>query len=477
MKRVLLVKPAARLRTVLGLQAFQLLEPLELGYLAAAVPDGHDVLVADLRLLRRPRRALAHRLVHYRPDVVGFTAYSHDACEVKALARLVKGFCPGALVVVGGHHATVAPDDLDCDDIDVIVRGEGCGPFRTLLERSAAGRSLHGIENVLLTGAAYDREAASQWPSFPDPATLPAPRRDLWRSARYRSVWAAEGMAPWSRIFPPVSLVRASWGCRMKCSFCVVPYLCGGQHRPRPAGMVAEEIAAAPTDHIYFCDDENFIDEGFAFELADEIARRGIRKRYFAWTRATTVKRSPELFREWRRIGLDAAFLGFEFIDDAELRQHHKGTTIAANERALDALRSLGIAVHAAFMAQPHFDDAQFHRLGRYVADLPPCQCSFTICTPSPGTPDYEAIKDDIWVDNPYALHDCMHPLTKTTLPLRRFAELFAELATQGTRKTPLRQNHHPMVPADIWKVVRAQRAYSQGFKRMYRDYPRDLWS
>jgi radical SAM superfamily enzyme YgiQ (UPF0313 family) len=98
--------------------------------------------------------------------------------------------------------------------------------------------------------------------------------------------------------------------------------------------VVAEEIAQTPTKHIYFCDDENFIDEGFAWELAEAIAGLGIHKRYFAWTRATTVNRSPELFERWREIGLDSAFLGFEFTDDAQLKQYRKGGSVLQRKGA-----------------------------------------------------------------------------------------------------------------------------------------------
>ena len=46
--RILLVKPPPHLQTVLGLQRFQRLEPLEFGYLAAAIPAEHEVRVLDL---------------------------------------------------------------------------------------------------------------------------------------------------------------------------------------------------------------------------------------------------------------------------------------------------------------------------------------------------------------------------------------------------------------------------------------------
>ena len=469
--RILLVKPDARLRTVNGLHAFTMLEPLELGYLAAAVPPEHDVRILDLRLRYFPRWVLVRVLRRYKPHLVGITGYSHEASAVRELADTVKRHLPKAQVVVGGHHATVAPEDFNVEAIDAIVRGEGCTPFRDMVETMSKGEPLGSIPNCLIPGQNLVPAEASGWPEFPDPACLPAPRRDLWNARSYRSVWTAEQMKDWEPLFPPVSMVRASWGCRMKCSFCVVPQLYGGKHMPRPAEMVSEEIASAPARHIYFCDDENFIDEEFASDLAECLASKGIKKRYFAWTRSTTVLRSPELLEQWRRIGLDAVFLGFEFSTDEELRDTRKGATVASNEKALTTLRSMGIAVHAAFMIRPEWSEAQFRELRDYVRQMPPVQCSFTVCTPSPGTPDYQTLKKDCWVSDPYDLHDCMHPLTPTALPLRRFAKLYAGLARAGTARTPMRVKRHLTRPGDLLRVIRAERKYYRGFLNIHKDY------
>ena len=474
--RILLVKPKARLGTILGLQAYQLLEPLELGYVAAAVPPGHEVRVLDLRLARFADRAFVRSLAAFRPHLVGFTGYSHEGGEVRRLARLVREKLPACRVIAGGHHATMAPEDYDVPQIDAVVRGEGCTPFRAIVNALAAGRDLEGIPSVLLPGLGFGGEALKVWPRYSDPALLPAPRRDLWDVRSYRSVWAGEDSPSWSPLFPPVSQVRASWGCRARCTFCVVPFLSDGKHMPRPAEAVAEEIARAPADHIYFCDDENFIDEEFGFELADAIARRGIRKRYFAWTRATSANRSMDLMRAWRRIGLDCVFIGFEYASDEDLKRVKKGGSVAANEKALDNLRSEGIGVHAAFMVQPEYTEDDFERLRRYVQHLPPAECSFTVCTPSPGTPDYEAMRPRIWVDNPYDLYDCMRPLTPTTLPLRRFASLLARQAAEGTARTPRRLQRRPAPPLDMLRVFRADHLWYRGYRDLYRDYPRHLW-
>lgn len=474
--RILLVKPRAQLPTILGLQRFTMLEPLELGYLAASVPRGHEVRVVDLRLARSPERAFRRALRGFRPDLVGITGYSHEASTVKRLARAARLELPGARVVVGGHHATVAPEDYATEGIDAVVRGEGCVPFAAIVTRLTAGEGLSGIPNVIIPDDGVNRDVDSGWPRFPNPATLPIPRRDLWDARAYTSVWVCEDPARWHALFPPVAMVRSSFGCKMKCSFCVVPYLSGGCHLPRPVEAVVEEIAGLEADHVYFCDDENFIDEAFASELAEALAARGVRKRYFAWTRSTTVNRSPELMRAWREIGLDAAFLGFEFSTDDELRSAAKGGSVAANERALATLRSLGIAVHAAFMITPEYTRADFERLRAYVRALPPAQCSFTVCTPSPGTPEYDEIKPRIWVQNPFDLHDCMHPLTPTTLPLPEFSRLYARQVAEGIAKTPLRRASHPVHPWHLARVTLAGAAYRRSYENLYRDYPRELW-
>ncbi|MGB5064764.1 MAG: B12-binding domain-containing radical SAM protein, partial [Candidatus Competibacter sp.] len=71
--RILLVKPQAHLKTVLGLQRFQCLEPLEFGYLAAAIPGRHELRVFDLRLYRLADATFERALARFRPDLVGFT--------------------------------------------------------------------------------------------------------------------------------------------------------------------------------------------------------------------------------------------------------------------------------------------------------------------------------------------------------------------------------------------------------------------
>jgi len=474
--RILLVKPQAHLKTVLGLQRFQCLEPLEFGYLAAAIPEEHTVRVLDLRLYRFPDFTFERALARFRPDLVGFTAYSHESGTMKRLAGAVRRRLPKARIVVGGHHATVAPDDCNIPDLDYIVRGEGCAPFRALVAALDRGDEPEGIANLLLAGEGFDEAAAQVWPRYPDPQTLPLPRRDLWDSRAYYCVWVCENPRDWQALYPRVAMARTSYGCKMTCSFCIVPYLSGTTHMPRLADVVAEDLARIAVDHIYLADDENFIDEAFGYELAEALEKRGVKKRYFAWARATTILRYPELLRRWKEIGLDGVFVGFEFTTNQELKAVRKGGAVSHNERAHETLRRLGIACHAGFMVRPEYGPAEFQQLRDYVNAMPPAQCSFTVCTPSPGTPDYQTARPAFWAGDAYHLHDCMHPLTPTALPLREFGERFARQVLDAGRRNPLRVERHPIRPWELVRVIAAEQRYARAFREVYRDFPRELW-
>lgn len=473
--KILLVKPKPLLETCRKVHGLIRLEPLELGYLAGAVPKEHQIRVADLRFSRKPRQTLVHHLSNYCPDIVGITGYTHEFSEVKHLSRIIREQLPEAKIIVGGHHATVLPSDYNLDSFDAIVRGEGTSPFRASVQAYVDGKDFTGIDNVLVPGESFDEIAASVLPQYPDLSTVPIPRRDLWDSSIYSCVWPSEQHPDWQSLFPPVSLIRTSYGCQMECSFCVVPRLCGRRHLTRDVEQVAEEIAGLPNKHVYFCDDETFIDKRYARRLAEAIEAKGVDKRYFAWARSTTVNKSPDLFRLWRKIGLDAVFLGFEASSDEELAGLVKHSTVKENEDAHHALRKMDISVQAGFMVLPNYTQKDFDRLGRYIENMDPAQITLTVYTPSPGSPAWNQ-EFDQFIADPIALHDCMHPLTPTAMPLKKFYKNFSTLVGAGSGKNPLRKTGIRIKPQDILRILLVAWRYKHALRRAYRDFPKQLW-
>jgi radical SAM superfamily enzyme YgiQ (UPF0313 family) len=96
-------------------------EPLALEYLAAAARlDGHEVSILDLRL---HRANLDAALKEYQPDVVGVTGYSmHVLRNIETCAQ-VRALLPKCYTIVGGHHATLMPEDFFDENIDYIIVG------------------------------------------------------------------------------------------------------------------------------------------------------------------------------------------------------------------------------------------------------------------------------------------------------------------------------------------------------------------
>jgi len=59
-------------------------------------------------------------------------------------------------------------------------------------------------------------------------------------------------------------------------------------------------------------------------ELGEAIARAGIKKRYYLETRGDVLLRNKEVFRFWKKLGLEYMFLGIEAIDEEGLQLYRK---------------------------------------------------------------------------------------------------------------------------------------------------------
>src|ERR1043166_1930327 len=137
--KILLIYPYARSELIGWGDLGAIAEPLALEYLAAgALADGHEVRILDLRL---HRDELDGALASFEPDVVGVTGYSMHVLRNLAICARAKELVPSCRTVVGGHHATLLPEDFFTPQLDFVVQGEGVHPFVALL-RMLETRSL-----------------------------------------------------------------------------------------------------------------------------------------------------------------------------------------------------------------------------------------------------------------------------------------------------------------------------------------------
>ncbi|HSN68585.1 MAG TPA: radical SAM protein [Thermoanaerobaculia bacterium] len=452
--RILLVQPANAPATIGGEDIF-IYEPLALEYVAAGVADSHDVRILDLRM----GDDLVDELEDFRPDVVGITAYTVHVNVARRLFDDVKRWNPGVVTVIGGHHATLLPDDFLSPSIDAVVIGDGVSAFREIVESIERGRPLDGIPGVAVPGNGGLTTPGRRAPEELD--GVPFPARAL--TARYRSRYYSEWMKP-------LATIRTSKGCPYRCSFCALWKLTGGRYLRRDPEKVVEELKTIAEPFVFFADDESLIDTGRMQRLADLIRAAGIRKRYFLYGRADTIARSPALLASWREIGLERVFIGFEFTRDEDLRGIRKGSTVSDNEAAARILNDLGIEIYGSFIVRPDFTREDFAAFAPYCEKLGLRFASFAVLTPLPGTDLMAQVENQLITRN-YDFFDFIHTLLPTALPLDEF---FEQLYALYARAIPLRRQL-PMLRKyrvlDFLTGLRRGRRVLGQMRGAYRDY------
>ena len=473
--RILLVKPHAELLVPIRLQeGFLHLEPLELEIVAGGLGPEEEIKILDLGLLKNRNQfaVFEKTLKLWQPDLVGFTGYSINLSVIKKLAQITKSLNPKIITVVGGIHATLLPKDFTKSQIDIIVRGEGGLVLRKILQRFKEGKPLF-FDNLALSPQDPDFRAKAELapPDYPEIDKIPLPRRDLVERSRYFCVWTSSDTGRLKTLFPQVASLRTSIGCAFSCSFCVIPHLMQRRYLQRQALDVVNELEALKEKHIYFLDDEMFLNSQRCQKIAELIISRGIKKEYSSWSRSDTIVKHPELFKLWKQAGLSTVFVGLESMDEDKLLEYKKLLPPETNRKAIAILKEIGITLHAAFIVHQDFNEKDFKRLEKETLALCPAEVTFTVLSPSPGTSFWNENKLKFICD-PYYYYDCMHTILPTTrLPLKKFYKHFAHLTELALRANPLRVNKIKVPFGDFIRAIVRGTKYIIALQLIYRDY------
>jgi radical SAM superfamily enzyme YgiQ (UPF0313 family) len=295
--RILLARPPVPKHTI-GLKHIMICEPLELEYVAAGLA-GHTVEIMDLIL----ERGFEARLRKFRPDVLGTSSYISGVNEAVKLCRAVKRWNPRILTVVGGVHASQAPEDFADPSVDCIVPGDGTTVMPEIVRAVDEGRPLDAIAGLVLQrGGQLHRTPQRDY--MPEADALPLPRRDLVAHLRHRYYYL---------FHQPVATLKTTWGCWYRCNFCFTWRITGGQPYSRSPQSIAAELQQLDCEHVYIVDDIFLIHPTRLRELADLLLARGIRKKYLVYVRADFIAENEAIIEQWAALGLRAVFIGLEW--------------------------------------------------------------------------------------------------------------------------------------------------------------------
>jgi len=192
-----------------------------------------------------------------------FTAYADEAL---ATAAAVKAWRPDATVVMGGHHPTAMPEQvLASPSVDFVLRGEGEASLPLLAEGLRSRRPLASIP-----GIAFRRPEGGLHVNPPatvtSPYGFPQPALELINRRRYR------------RHGRGSTVVVASRGCPLRCSYCSVGGAAWLPYRRRPVSHILAEIETAVQAHgagfIDFEDENLSLNRTWFLELLHGIRQR-----------------------------------------------------------------------------------------------------------------------------------------------------------------------------------------------------------
>jgi len=389
-------------------EIFLRLEPLGLEVVAgAARRAGHEVRILDLQVFTHAD--YFRLLADWRPDAVAFGLnYLANIPEVIDLAKGTKRLLSRALVVVGGHSASFTAAEIlehAAGAIDCVIKGEGEAGLPAVLAAARDDRrNLHELPGVIT------RDGEGPPPVFAD-LDADRPARDLLpRRHKY-----------FIGVLDPAASIEFTRGCPWDCTFCSAWTFYGRSYRRRAPEAIGDELAEIRERGVFIVDDVAFIQAEHGFAIGHEIERRRIRKRYYLETRADVLLRNKEVFRYWKRLGLEYMFLGIEAIDEEGLRLFRKRASQSTNIEALEFARSLGITVAINIIADTDWDERRFAVIREWALSIPEI-VNISVNTPYPGTETF-ATNADRLTTRDYRLFDIQHVVLPTRLPLARFYE------------------------------------------------------
>jgi len=423
--RMLLVQPPQGTR--FGLSRILTGEPLGLECVGGAVRSrGYDAELVDLRL---DSWEALDRALDDPPAAAGIScAFTTDVYPSLEVARFLKERCPALPVVVGGHHASLVPDDFlrPGSGVDAVAIGEGEWAGVGAMDALKEGQPLETVPGLMTL--ANKGNGFKPRPFTRELDQLPTADRSL--TARYRHRYH-HGLVPRS------ASVETSRGCPFDCNFCSVWVFYERRAGRRSPRSIVEELKRLEEDHVFFTDDIAFLNYDSYRELSERIEAEGLQKTYACETRSDLVVRYRDLFARWSRVGLRTIFLGIERIDDAGLdavRKRTKGGS-STNVEAIRILREEGIIPMTTFITDPAWAEEDFDRLEEFIDRLRLPNASFSILTPLPGTELYNARRGEL-VTEDYGYYDILHAVLPTRLPVKRFYERVARLYGNTLRDT-----------------------------------------
>ncbi len=365
--------------------------PLGLMYLASYLKErGEDITVLDGQFLDYSQIESALRRI--KPDIVGIQALSFTLIDALYVARIVRKIDKRIIIVFGGRHPTLFPQEtVNLPEVDIVVQGEGEIPFHGLVKNIHNKDALKKVKGLVFMDG--KQIINTGFATIPELDTLPFPDIDSLLLKKYKCLISKKG---------GFMTMITSRGCPFNCTFCDEKH---SVFRSRSAKNVVDEIetyVASGIKNIFFYDATFSINKTRAIAICDEIITRNIKVNIELRTRVDLV--DDDILKKLKQAGCIRIQYGIESGSDHILKNLNKHTTVEKITAVVQKTEKYGFEILADFMIGcPGEKKEDIERTIAFACALPIDYAHFTILTPYPATELYHEglkrgiIKTDYW--------------------------------------------------------------------------------
>ena len=284
----------------------------------------------------------------------------------------------GTLVILGGLHVTLMPDEAS-RHADVIIIGEAEPVWMDVIADLRLGR----------TKPRYDARSTTF-----DFAESPMPRFDLLDISNYNRL-----------------TIQTQRGCPYSCEFCAASMRLNPKYRTKPIDRIMAELHEIKKiwthPFIELADDNTFADKRHGLALAEALEGEGVR-----WFTETdiSVAEDPKLLKALAKSGCAQILIGLESpqmtaLDGIEQKGNWKQRQANHYKDAIARIQDAGVTVNGCFvLGLDHTDVSAFDAVYDFIEETGLYEVQVTLMTAFPGTPLYQRLlaegrilKDGAW--------------------------------------------------------------------------------
>ncbi len=241
--------------------------PIGLDYVAGAIPQEHEVRIADMLSLSMDE--LLGVIKGFHPDIIGISIRNidnTDSGDPLYFLHNYSGFVQrlrehsSAVFVCGGSGFTIMPERiLTLLGVDYGIVGEG-ERFALFVEALATGSDPTEIPGVISVGKSSDR---------------PLP----WQGRQDRRFSRDAAHIPYYLQNGGMLNLQTKRGCSFRCIYCSYPHIEGKNHRlidPQEVAETALELAHAGAKYLFFTDSAFNSDVRHSLDVAQALKDSGL---------------------------------------------------------------------------------------------------------------------------------------------------------------------------------------------------------